>query len=207
MGKQEHCIRIVQKMLTCELHRASMSMFCLFVVQLHFHHKYAVLRTITDGKYVTYGQTTTTQIHNKTMKQYNKPRKSCALFGLDFLETIPSPRLGFLITSDTHIAHSFRFGRVRHTTHVVPEIAVFTFDPHNCFLRDLSAGGSVIPHSTQWSVSRLSPPEAVSVPLLKCLTFERNVRCRVVAGLPRCLTARGNVNCTDVAACTASVDS
>jgi len=26
------------------------------------------------------------------MKQYNKPRKSCALFGLGFLETIPSPR-------------------------------------------------------------------------------------------------------------------
>jgi len=30
------------------------------------------------------------------MKQYTKPRKSCALFGLGFLETIPSPRLGFL---------------------------------------------------------------------------------------------------------------
>jgi len=30
------------------------------------------------------------------MKQYNKPRKSGTLFGLDFLETIPSPRLGFL---------------------------------------------------------------------------------------------------------------
>jgi len=42
-----------------------------------------------------YGQETT-QIHNKAMKQYNKPRKSCALFGLGFLETIPSPRLGFL---------------------------------------------------------------------------------------------------------------
>ena len=37
----------------------------------------------------------TTQIHNKTVKQYNKPRKTCALFGLGFLETIPSPRLGF----------------------------------------------------------------------------------------------------------------
>ena len=35
-------------------------------------------------------------MHNKTMKQYNKPRKSCALFGLGFMETIPSPRLGFL---------------------------------------------------------------------------------------------------------------
>jgi len=33
---------------------------------------------------------------NKTMKQYNKPRKSHAFFGLSFLETIPSPRLGFL---------------------------------------------------------------------------------------------------------------
>jgi len=30
------------------------------------------------------------------MKQYNKPRKSCTLFGLGFPETIPSPRLGFL---------------------------------------------------------------------------------------------------------------
>jgi len=30
------------------------------------------------------------------MKQYNKPRKSHALFGLGFLDTIPSPRLGFL---------------------------------------------------------------------------------------------------------------
>jgi len=30
------------------------------------------------------------------MKQYNKPRKSCTLFGLGFLETNPSPRLGFV---------------------------------------------------------------------------------------------------------------
>jgi len=30
------------------------------------------------------------------MKQYNKPKKSLALFGLGFLETIPSPQLGFL---------------------------------------------------------------------------------------------------------------
>jgi len=30
------------------------------------------------------------------MKQYNKPRKSCAHFGLGLLETIPLPRLGFL---------------------------------------------------------------------------------------------------------------
>jgi len=30
------------------------------------------------------------------MKQYNKPRKSYALFCLGFMEMIPSPRLGFL---------------------------------------------------------------------------------------------------------------
>jgi len=30
------------------------------------------------------------------MKQYNKPRKSCAVFGLGFMEMIPSPWLGFL---------------------------------------------------------------------------------------------------------------
>jgi len=30
------------------------------------------------------------------MKQYNKPRKSCALLGLGFLAMIPLPRLGFL---------------------------------------------------------------------------------------------------------------
>jgi len=30
------------------------------------------------------------------MKQYNKPRKSCALFGLGFMEMIRSARLGFL---------------------------------------------------------------------------------------------------------------
>jgi len=30
------------------------------------------------------------------MKQYNKPRKSCTLFGLGITEKIPSPRLGFL---------------------------------------------------------------------------------------------------------------
>jgi len=30
------------------------------------------------------------------MTQYNKPRKSCTLFGLGFLESIPSPQLGFL---------------------------------------------------------------------------------------------------------------
>jgi len=30
------------------------------------------------------------------MKQYNKPIKSSTLFGLGFLEMIPSPHLGFL---------------------------------------------------------------------------------------------------------------
>jgi len=30
------------------------------------------------------------------MKQYNKPRKSCTLFGLGFMEMIPLPWLGFL---------------------------------------------------------------------------------------------------------------
>jgi len=30
------------------------------------------------------------------MKQYNKQRKLYTLFGLGFLETIPSPQLGFL---------------------------------------------------------------------------------------------------------------
>jgi len=35
-------------------------------------------------------------MHNKTTKQYNKLRKSRALFGLGYLETISSPRLDFL---------------------------------------------------------------------------------------------------------------
>jgi len=30
------------------------------------------------------------------MQQYDKPRKSYPLFGLGFLEVIPSPQLGFL---------------------------------------------------------------------------------------------------------------
>jgi len=33
------------------------------------------------------------------MKQYNKPRKSCTLFGLGFLETIPLPRLGVFLAN------------------------------------------------------------------------------------------------------------
>ena len=48
----------------------------------------------------------TTEIHNKTMKQYNKPRKSHAFFCLGFLETIPSPRLGFFtgVSIANHLA-------------------------------------------------------------------------------------------------------
>ena len=38
----------------------------------------------------------TTQAHHKTMKQYTEPRKSQTLFGLSFVQTIPSPQLGFL---------------------------------------------------------------------------------------------------------------
>ena len=47
------------------------------------------------------------------MKQYNKPRKSCALFGLGFLETIPSPRLGFLrgVLLANHLASNDNLAR------------------------------------------------------------------------------------------------
>jgi len=38
------------------------------------------------------------------MKQYNKPRKSCALFGLGFIEMIPSPRLGQRVFLANHLA-------------------------------------------------------------------------------------------------------
>ena len=60
-------------------------------------------------------------MHNKTMKQYNKPRnqvyktrKSCALFGLGFLETIPSLRLGFLrgVFLANHLASNDNFARI-----------------------------------------------------------------------------------------------
>jgi len=42
----------------------------------------------------------------KTMKQYNKPRKSHALFGLGFLKAIPLPRLGFFrgVFQTNHLA-------------------------------------------------------------------------------------------------------
>jgi len=47
-------------------------------------------------KYITYGRWTR-QTHHKTMKQYIKPRKSFKkLFDPGFVETIPSPCLGFL---------------------------------------------------------------------------------------------------------------
>jgi len=47
------------------------------------------------------------------MKQYNKPRKLCALFGLGFLETIPSPRLGFLrgVFLANHLANNDNLAR------------------------------------------------------------------------------------------------
>jgi len=45
-------------------------------------------------KYIMYGGGTR-KPHHKTMKQYNKPRKSYTLFSLGIVETIPSPWLGF----------------------------------------------------------------------------------------------------------------
>jgi len=47
------------------------------------------------------------------MKQHNKPRKSCALFGLGFLVTIPSPRLGFLrgVSLASHLASTVSSNR------------------------------------------------------------------------------------------------
>jgi len=54
------------------------------------------------------------------MKQYNKPRKSCALFGLRFLKMIPSPRLGFLrgVLLANHLASTDNSTRTtkRHNT-------------------------------------------------------------------------------------------
>jgi len=46
------------------------------------------------------------------MKQYNKPRKSCALFvfGLGFLGTIRSPRLDFLFLVN-HLASNDNLAR------------------------------------------------------------------------------------------------
>jgi len=47
------------------------------------------------------------------MKQYNKPRKSCALFSLGFMETISSPQLGFLrgVFLDNHLANNDNLAR------------------------------------------------------------------------------------------------
>jgi len=47
------------------------------------------------------------------MKQYNKPRKSCALFGLGFTEMIPLPRLGFLrgVSLANHLASNDNLAR------------------------------------------------------------------------------------------------
>jgi len=55
------------------------------------------------------------------MNQYNKPRKSCALFGLGFLETIPSTRLGVLrgVFLANHLASNNNLARTtkRHRKH------------------------------------------------------------------------------------------
>jgi len=47
------------------------------------------------------------------MKQYNKPRKSHAIFGLGFLETIPSPWSVFLrgILLANHLASNDNLAR------------------------------------------------------------------------------------------------
>jgi len=49
------------------------------------------------------------------MKQYNKPRKSCALFSLGFMEMIPSPRLGFLrgVFLANHLASTDNLARTK----------------------------------------------------------------------------------------------
>jgi len=54
------------------------------------------------------------------MKQYNKPRKSCTIFGLGFLETIPSPQLGFFrgVFLANHLASSDNLTRTTKTEHI-----------------------------------------------------------------------------------------
>ena len=54
------------------------------------------------------------------MKQYNKPRKSNALFGFDFLETIPSPALGFLrgVFLANHLASTDNLTEQPKTEHI-----------------------------------------------------------------------------------------
>jgi len=54
------------------------------------------------------------------MKQYNKPRKSCALFCLGFLETIPSPRLEFFrgVFLANHLASTDNLTRTTKRQHI-----------------------------------------------------------------------------------------
>ena len=47
-------------------------------------------------KYIAYGGEGQRQTHNKTTKHYTKPKKSLALFGLNFVGIICLPRLGVL---------------------------------------------------------------------------------------------------------------
>jgi len=48
------------------------------------------------------------------MKQYNKPRKSCTLFGLSLMEMIPSPQLVFLrgVFLANHLASTDNLARI-----------------------------------------------------------------------------------------------
>ena len=54
------------------------------------------------------------------MEQYNKPRKSCALFGLGFMEMIPSPRLCFLrgVFLANHLVSNDNLARTTKTEHI-----------------------------------------------------------------------------------------
>ena len=78
---------------------------------------------------------------------------------------------------------SFRFWRVRQTTRVVPEVAVFAFDPQNSFS----------PRFISRRVSHTALDAVVSIhchhrvhPLLNCSTIDRNVRCLVVTSRRIC---------------------
>jgi len=53
------------------------------------------------------------------MKEYNKPTQSRALFSLGFMETIPSPRLGFLrgVFLANHLASIDNLARTTKTEH------------------------------------------------------------------------------------------
>jgi len=54
-------------------------------------------------------------MHNKTMKQYKKPRKSHTIFSLGFMETIPLPRLGFYrgVFLANHLANTDNLTRTK----------------------------------------------------------------------------------------------